>query len=102
MKTVFDKPNEQCQAILGIAMTRKRGLKARAFLLGAMVCILWMMTSCGIPYDGKHIIHPCNDMQTDILVAVDTTSEPNRAEISLKGYTKTRFTSHSRMAVSGK
>ena len=46
MKTVFDKPNEQCQARLDIAVARKRGLKAKLFLLGAMVCALGMMTAC--------------------------------------------------------
>lgn len=46
MKTFFDKPNEQCQARLSIAVARKRGLKAKVFLFGAMVCALGMMTGC--------------------------------------------------------
>ena len=60
----------------------------KAFLLGAMVCALGMMTACGIPYDGELVIYPSNEMQTDTLVSADTTQMISCAEVSLKGYAK--------------
>ena len=60
----------------------------KVFLFGAMVCALGMMTACGIPYDGELVIYPSNEMQSDTLVAADTTSYLSSAEVSLKGYTK--------------
>ena len=70
MKTVFDKPNEQCQARLDIAVARKRGLKAKifnlfsaslskvhwTFFISAMVCALGMMTACKNESDTHTII----------------------------------------------
>ncbi|MBP5547979.1 MAG: hypothetical protein J6X58_03690 [Bacteroidales bacterium] len=60
----------------------------KTLLIGTIVCILGMMTACGIAYDGELLIKPSNEMQTDTLVAADTTSYPSSAEVSLKGYTK--------------
>ena len=61
----------------------------KAFLLGVMVCALGMFAGCGIPpYDGELVIRPSSEMQTDTLVAADTTSYPSSAEVLLKGYTK--------------
>lgn len=58
----------------------------KAFLLGAVVWVLVMMTACGIPYDREFVIHPSDEMQTDTLVAADTTSDPNSAKVALRGH----------------
>ncbi len=48
-----------------------------------------MLAACKneTPWDGEIVIHPRGEVRTDT-IAIDTTSLPWCAEISLKGYTK--------------